>query len=70
MMEEEVMRSGLNYVIARPPILKDDPPMGGVTVIGTDTTGHAVTRTDLASFLIDQLEADDYLGRAVTVVNT
>jgi hypothetical protein len=24
----------------------------------------------LANFLVDQLEADDYLGRAVTVVNT
>ncbi len=51
-------RSGLNYVIARPPILKDDPPTGAATVIGTNTTGHAITRADLASFLVDQLEAD------------
>ncbi len=70
MMEEEVVRSGLNYVIARPPILKDHPSIGGATVIGTGTTGHAVTRADLANFLVDQLEADDHLGRAVTVVNT
>jgi nucleoside-diphosphate-sugar epimerase len=69
MMEEEVVGSGLKFVIARPPILKDDPPTGGVTVIGPETTGHAVTRADLASFMVDQLEADDYLGRAVTVVN-
>jgi hypothetical protein len=39
-------------------------------VIGTNITGHAITRADLANFLVDQLEADDYLGRAVTVVNT
>jgi putative NADH-flavin reductase len=70
MMEDEVIRSGLNYVIARPPILKDDPPTGVATVIGTNTTGHAITRTDLANFLVDQLEADDHLGRAVTVVNS
>ena len=70
MMEKEVIQSGLNYIIARPPILKDDPPTGGATVIGTNITGHAITRADLANFLVDQLEADDYLGRAVTVVNT
>ncbi len=35
-------------------------------MIGTNTTGHAITRTDLANFLVDQLEADDHLGRAVT----
>ena len=69
-LEEKVVRSGLNYVIARPPILKDNPPMGSATVIGTGTTGHAITRADLANFLVDQLTADDYLGRAVTVVNT
>ncbi len=70
MMEDEVVRSGLNYVIARPPILKDDPPTGVATVIGPNTTGHAITRADLANFLVDQLEADDHLGRAVTVVNS
>ncbi len=70
MMEDEVMRSGLNYVIARPPILEDDPPTGSAIVIGPNTTGHAITRADLANFLIDQLEADDHLGRAVTVVNS
>ncbi len=70
LMEEEVIKSGLNYVIARPPILKDDRPTGGATVIRTNTTGHTITRADLADFLVDQLTADDYLGRAVTVVNT
>jgi putative NADH-flavin reductase len=70
MMEGEVTRSGLSYVIARPPILKDDPPTGGVTVLGSDAIGHTITRADLANFLVDQLEVDDHLGHAVTVVNT
>jgi len=70
MMEDEVMRSGLDYVIARPPILKDGPATGKASVIGANTTGHTITRADLANFLIDQLEADDHLGRTVTVVNS
>jgi hypothetical protein len=63
MMEDEIIRGGLNYIIARPPILKDDPLTGSATVIGINTTGHAITRADLANFLVDQLESDDYLGR-------
>lgn len=35
----------------------------------SDEKGREITRADLAMFLVDQLESDDYLGRAVTVVN-
>lgn len=69
MMEVAVRSSGLDYVIARPPILKNGPPTGRVTVLGSGAIGHAITRSDLANFLVDQLEVDDNLGRAVTVVN-
>lgn len=69
MMEEEVRASGLDYVIARPPILKNDPATGSVTVLGGGATGHTITRADLANFFADQLEVNDHLGRAVTVVN-
>ena len=68
-MEQEVAASGLDYVIARPPILKDGPPTGSVKVIGSGATGHQITRADLADFLVDQLESSDHLNRAVTVVN-
>lgn len=68
-MEEAVRSSGLDYVIARPPILKNGPPTGGVTVLSSGAIGHAITRADLANFLVDQLEVNDNLGRAVTVVN-
>jgi len=70
LMEEEVGRSGLEYVIARPPILKDDPATGSVTVLGSGAIGHTITRADLAEFLVQQLESDQHLGQAVTVVNT
>jgi uncharacterized protein YbjT (DUF2867 family) len=69
LMEAEVAASGLDYVIARPPILKDDPPTGSVVVLGIGATGHTITRADLANFLVDQIEADDHLGHAVTIVN-
>ena len=69
-MEKLVTASGLEYVIVRPPILKDDAPKGSVTLLGGNSTGHAVTRGDLAKFLVEQLEPDTYLGRAVTVVNS
>ena len=69
MMEEAIRASGLDYVIARPPILKNGPPTGRVTVLGSGAIGHTITRADLANFLVDQLEVNDNLGRAVTVVN-
>jgi putative NADH-flavin reductase len=69
-MESLVLASGLDYVIARPPILKDDPAAGSVTILPPGATGHAITRADLAPFLVDQLEDSRNLGRAVTVVNS
>jgi uncharacterized protein YbjT (DUF2867 family) len=69
-MEELVKASGSDYVIARPPILKDGAATGSVKVLGTGETGHAITRADLADFLVDQVGSDKYLGQAVTVVNS
>jgi nucleoside-diphosphate-sugar epimerase len=67
--EAAVLSSGLDYVIARPPILKDTRAFGEVSILGPGATGHTITRADLANFLVDQLETDANLGRAVTVVN-
>ncbi len=69
-MESEVNASNIDFVIARPPMLSDDAPTGSVRVIETHETGHKITRTDLAEFLVDQLTTDQYLGQAVTVVNS
>jgi hypothetical protein len=69
-MEQEVNTSNLDFVIARPPLLKDDPPTGGVKVLEGEAKGHQITRGDLANFLVDQLENDQYLGEAVTIVNS
>jgi uncharacterized protein YbjT (DUF2867 family) len=69
-MEEAVKASGLDYVIARPPILKDGAATGSVKVLSAGEVGHAITRADLADFLVDQLGSGGYVGRAVTVVNS
>jgi putative NADH-flavin reductase len=69
-MEAEVKASGLDYIIMRPPILKDGPATGNIRVIGTGETGHTITRADLADFMVDQLQSNQYLGSAITVVNS
>ena len=68
--EAAIASSHLDYVIVRPPILKDTAPLGYVTLLRPHATGHTITRADLANFLVDQLETNTNLSRAVTVVNT
>jgi putative NADH-flavin reductase len=69
-MEEAVRSSGLEYVIARPPILKDAPATGDIQILGPGAIGHAITRADLAAFLVDQLDSSAHVNQAVTVVNS
>jgi uncharacterized protein YbjT (DUF2867 family) len=69
-MEAEVEASGLKYVIARPPILADDPAKGKAIELSMEKIGHKITRADLAAFLVDQLTDDKNLGRTITVVNS
>ena len=68
-MEAVVKSSGLSYLIARPPILVEGPATGKIKILENGEIGHKITRADLASFLVDQLDTDLYLGRPVTVVN-
>ncbi len=69
-MESEVEASSLDYVIARPPMLTEDPATGSYTVIPPGTTGHKITRADLAAFLVGQVTNDAYVGQAVLVANS
>jgi len=68
-MESELRASGLEWVIARPPILKDGAATGSVRVLGSGEIGHSITRAGLAEWLVEQLVGDAYVGQAVTVVN-
>jgi putative NADH-flavin reductase len=69
-MEVIVKGSGLDYVIARPPILKDGEATGSVRVITERGKGHAITRADLAVWLVEQLDNRKYIGQAVVMVNS
>jgi len=69
-MEAIVRGSKLDWVIARPPVLKDGSVTGKVKVLAESETGSAITRADLAVWLVEQLESDNYLGKAVVVVNS
>ncbi len=69
-MEATVQADSIDYIIARPPVLSDDPATGSYTVIPSPNKAHKITRTDLAQFLVDQLTSDRYLGQAVVVANS
>lgn len=69
-MESEVQASGIDFVLARPPLLTNDAATGNIRILDDDSTGHKITRADLAVFLVDQLETDEHLNRAITVVNS
>ena len=68
-MEAAVRASGVAFVIARPPLLSDDPETGSVRIVTGEAKAHKITRGDLAQFLVDQLTTDDNLGKSVVVAN-
>ena len=68
-MEDEVRASGLDFVLVRPPVLKNGEAKGSVKVLGAHETAGSITRADLAAFLVDQLTSDAHVGQAVTVAN-
>jgi NAD(P)H-binding len=68
-MEVIVRGSGLDWVIARAPILTDEAGTGRVKVLRKGEKGRVITRTDLAAWLVDQLESRIYVGQAVAMEN-
>jgi uncharacterized protein YbjT (DUF2867 family) len=69
-MEAIVRSSELDWVIARPPVLTDGAATGRVSVLERGEIGHAITRADLAVWLVDQLERGLYETKAVVVINS
>jgi putative NADH-flavin reductase len=69
-MEAVVRGSGIDWVIARAPILTDAAETGKVKVPKNSELGRAITRADLAVWLVEQLESRVYVGRAVVTVNS
>jgi len=68
-VESEVLASGLQYVIVRPPILTEAPSTGPAKVFTPPATAHKITRSDLANFLVDQITNTRYQNQAITIAN-
>ena len=70
-MEAAVERSGLDWVILRPPFLTNGSAKGNVRVFSAEAgeKAHTITRADLASFMLAQLSGDEHLHQAVTIAN-
>jgi putative NADH-flavin reductase len=66
--EAAIKASTLDWTILRPSALTDDPP-GGDYELGETIRGETVkiSRGDVARALLDALESDTMVGRAVTI---
>jgi uncharacterized protein YbjT (DUF2867 family) len=67
-MESTIANADVDYVIARPALLKDGEPTG-VTVYIEGHKAHSITRADVAHFLVESLQNDAYLGQSVTIAS-
>jgi len=67
--EAQVFKSGLDWTIVRPGILRDGPRTGHYRLaVGTmPKAGWRVTRADLAEFIVHELKRADYVHQAITI---
>ena len=69
-MEQVVEHSQLDWTIVRPAGLRDGAPKG-IRVVTPESAEKVrfITRNDVATFLLDQLESHEYLHQAVGIAN-
>jgi uncharacterized protein YbjT (DUF2867 family) len=67
--EAMLTASDLDWTIVRPTILTNRPGRGRYTVLAEpgDWRNGLISRADVARFVVDEIEAGDYLQRAVVV---
>jgi len=72
LMERELARTGIDWVVVRPAVLTNDQPTGQVQVLTRRTGGKArrIARADTAAFMLDQLTSEQYLRQAVTIATS
>lgn len=65
-----IRKSGLDWVIARPGLLTRAPATGGYRVLTRpeDWRGGAISRADVADFLVQQIDDDGYLGQTPLLI--
>jgi putative NADH-flavin reductase len=70
LMEEEVRGSKLEWVIVQPTRLTSGPGAGHWQVIFAGGGAAAkISRADVAAFMLDQVDSDEYLGQAPGITN-
>lgn len=67
--EAQIFKSGLDWTIVRPGILRDGPRSGRyrLAVGAMPKAGWRVTRADLAEFIVRELKRSDYVHQAITI---
>jgi hypothetical protein len=70
-MTEVVTTSGLDWTVARITAPVDIPTNGTLRAgfLGRDEVGAPMARTDIAAFLVDQLDDDRFVGAAPAISN-
>jgi hypothetical protein len=70
-MEKEIMSSGLDVTALRAPILVDEPVNGKYRVIENEDYLERlqISRTDLAKFLIGELENRRWNNRVIAIAD-
>ena len=66
--EATVRDGGFPWVIVRPTGLRDAPPRGRAAlaaIVGGKLPTSSISRTDVADFMLEALEKDDFLGKSV-----
>jgi putative NADH-flavin reductase len=59
--------SGLDWTIGAAPWVTDDPPGGYVAIVDARAPGKRLSADDLATFTLDALERDEWIGHVVGV---
>lgn len=68
-VEEIVKASTLRWTIVRPPKLTNSPPRGYLASLELQPGGFSATRADVAAFIADELENNQYVRQAVFVAS-
>ena len=58
--EDWTVQQVLDYVIARPPLLKDTHPIGHVKILGPGTIGQSALASDLFAAIAPDIDAVSY----------
>jgi len=68
-VEQIVKSSALTWTIARPSALTNRPPTGYVATLKLQPRTYLTARADLAAFIADELETDQYVRQPVFITS-